>query len=60
MIENESREPFIKICSSLDEAVKSSYNSAKSGDIVIMSPGFESFDMFDDYKQRGEHFKSLI
>jgi len=60
MIENKSREPFIKICLSLNEAVKSSYDSARSGDIVIMSPGCESFDMFDDYRDRASQFVSLV
>ena len=60
MTENESREPFIKICSRLDEAVKYSHDSAKSGDIVIMSPGCESFDMFDDYRDRASQFINLV
>ncbi|NQU99863.1 MAG: UDP-N-acetylmuramoyl-L-alanine--D-glutamate ligase, partial [Parcubacteria group bacterium] len=60
MAETKSKEPFIKICSSLDEAVKYSHDSAKSGDIVIMSPGCESFDMFDDYRDRASQFTKLI
>lgn len=33
---------------------------ASSGDVVILSPGFPSFDMFKDFTQRGEQFKEII
>jgi UDP-N-acetylmuramoylalanine--D-glutamate ligase len=38
------------------EAVKKSYQSAKAGDVVLLSPACASFDMFDDYAHRGNIF----
>ena len=45
---------------SLNEAVKKSYISANNGDVVLFSPGCSSFDMFKDYKERGNTFKKLV
>lgn len=50
----------MKICSSLSEAVSKAYKLAKNGEVVIMSPGFESFDMFLDYRDRAQQFKKLV
>lgn len=50
----------IKIASSLREAVKLSKKIAAQNDIVILSPGAASFDMFNSYDDRGQKFKNLI
>jgi UDP-N-acetylmuramoylalanine--D-glutamate ligase len=42
---------------SMAEAVRLASQAAKSGDSVLLSPGAASFDMFKDYKERGEAFK---
>lgn len=52
--------PIIKICEGLEDAVISASKSAKKGDIVIMSPGCESFGMFIDYRDRARQFKRLV
>ena len=52
--------PIIKMCESLEEAVLSAKKSADKGDVVILSPGCESFDMFVDYRDRGRQYKSLV
>lgn len=46
--------------SSLEEAVKRAKEAADKGDIVLFSPGYASFDMFKNYEERGEKFKSLV
>lgn len=40
----------------LQEAVTFAYESAQSGDVVLLSPGCSSFDEFKDYQDRGEKF----
>ena len=46
--------------SSMEQAVKKSYELAKNGDIVSMSPASASFDMYKDFEARGNHFKQLV
>lgn len=45
---------------SLNEAVQYAYKLGDKGDHVLLSPGCSSFDMFRDYMDRGEQFKSLV
>jgi UDP-N-acetylmuramoylalanine--D-glutamate ligase len=46
--------------SSMEEAVKLATQRAHAGDAVLMSPACASFDMFRDYKQRGEAFAAAV
>ena len=41
-------------------AVSAARNIAKSGWIVLLSPMCSSFDMFKDYKERGDVFKKAV
>lgn len=43
-------------CASLEEAVNMAKAAASAGDIVLLSPGCASQDMFSDYKERGNRF----
>ncbi len=45
---------------SLKEAVDIASNKAEKGDVVLLSPACSSFDMFKDYKERGEVFRRLV
>lgn len=45
---------------SLEEGVKRAYKMASPGDCVLLSPGCASFDMFENYEQRGRVFKSMV
>ena len=42
------------------EAVYSAFNEADTGDIVLLAPACSSFDMFKDYKQRGDAFRKAV
>ncbi len=43
-----------------EEAVLIAYQKSRIGDIVLMSPGCSSFDMFDSYEERGDYFKEIV
>ncbi len=47
-------------CNKLKEAMIEAKSITESGDIVLMSPGAESFGEFRDYRHRGERFKELF
>ncbi|MFO7663167.1 MAG: UDP-N-acetylmuramoyl-L-alanine--D-glutamate ligase [Chloroflexota bacterium] len=42
------------------EAVYVAYETARSGDVVLLSPGGTSFDDYNDFVERGEHFRLLV
>jgi len=44
----------------LNEALSLAQNYSQPGDIVLLSPGCASFDQFDNFEQRGNHFKKLV
>lgn len=44
----------------MDEAVARAAAAAAPGDTVLLSPGCASFDMFADYKARGEAFRAAV
>jgi UDP-N-acetylmuramoylalanine--D-glutamate ligase len=50
----------ITLCKSLEDAIISSKAFAKRGETVLLSPGCASFDMFKNYKERGEKFQALV
>lgn len=45
---------------SADEAVKAAYYLGKKGDVVLLSPACASFDLFDNYEDRGRQFKNAV
>lgn len=45
---------------SMSEAVKIAYKLADKGDNVLLSPACKSFDLFDDYEDRGRQFKEAV
>ncbi len=44
----------------MDEAVKTAYSHAAPGDVVLLSPANASFDMYSDYKERGQAFREAV
>ncbi len=45
---------------SANEAVQVAYHLAKKGDTVLLSPACASFDLFKNYEDRGNQFKSAV
>lgn len=48
--------PDVQRARSMDDAVARARAAARSGDVVLLSPGCASFDMFDSAEDRGEQF----
>ena len=44
----------------LKEALELAQNCSQPGDVVLLSPGCASFDQFDNFEERGDHFRSLV
>ncbi|NNC46491.1 MAG: UDP-N-acetylmuramoyl-L-alanine--D-glutamate ligase [Winogradskyella sp.] len=44
----------------MSEAVKIAYKVAESGDNVLLSPACASFDLFENYEDRGRQFKEAV
>ena len=44
----------------MEEAVKLAYHLSDKGDCVLLSPACASFDLFDDYQDRGRQFKNAV
>jgi len=46
--------------STLNQAVETSYSLASLGDIILLAPGCTSFDMFQNFEERGQKFKEAV
>ncbi len=51
--------PTISVASMAD-AVKQAYRVVSPGSVILLSPGCASFDMYDNYAQRGEDFRNAV
>ncbi|UCG28906.1 MAG: UDP-N-acetylmuramoyl-L-alanine--D-glutamate ligase [Bacteroidales bacterium] len=45
---------------SMAEAVRTAYYLGKKGDTVLLSPACASFDLFENYEDRGRQFKQAV
>lgn len=45
---------------SMEEAVSTAQKHTEEGDVILLSPGATSFDMFKNYEERGEVFKRIV
>lgn len=48
------------VCDSFEESVTKAAAYAEPGDVVLLSPGCASMDLFKNYKERGNYFKKII
>lgn len=51
--------PMERLGSSFEEVVARAREIAVEGDVVLLSPACSSYDMFDNYEERGRVFKQL-
>ncbi|MCH1554209.1 MAG: UDP-N-acetylmuramoyl-L-alanine--D-glutamate ligase [Luminiphilus sp.] len=50
----------VTLANSMSEAVEQAMAAASSGDAVLLSPACASFDMFDNYEERGRAFQASV
>ena len=61
LLEQELKDhPNVMRANDLAEAVSLAASVARPGGVVLLSPGYKSFDMFKSYEDRGERFKALV
>ena len=41
-------------------AIEAAHQSAKSGDIVVLSPACAAFDLFKNFMERGDTYKKIV
>jgi UDP-N-acetylmuramoylalanine--D-glutamate ligase len=53
-------QPVIREADSLEDAVKSAYELSMPGSTILFSPACASFDMFENFAERGRQFKDVV
>lgn len=59
-MENQNKKINIYLCENLKETIDIARKVAKSGQVILFSPGSASFDMFKNAYDRGNQFKKLV
>ena len=52
--------PLIVDTTSAEQAVQSAFHFANKGEVVLLSPACASFDLFQNYEDRGTSFKQAV
>jgi UDP-N-acetylmuramoylalanine--D-glutamate ligase len=61
LLEHELRDhPLVRRADSLAGAIDMAAELSRPGGVVLLSPAYKSFDMFQDFEDRGRQFKSLV
>ncbi len=56
---NERNVPIIRV-PGLEEAVRAAREMAQPSDVVLLAPACNSYDAYDNFERRGEHFRALV
>jgi UDP-N-acetylmuramoylalanine--D-glutamate ligase len=57
---DQNKRPDLHVVDTLDDAVPVAQATARPGDVVLLSPACTSFDAYDNFEERGEHFRRLV
>jgi len=52
--------PILVLERDLEGAVAAAHRLARPGDVVLLSPACTSFDAYDNFEERGRHFRELV
>lgn len=52
--------PIVRRVTTLEDAVEAARAEAAPGDVVLLSPACTSFDAYENFEQRGDHFRRLV
>jgi UDP-N-acetylmuramoylalanine--D-glutamate ligase len=47
-------------CADLEDAVRRAALAARPGEVVLLSPACASFDSFENFERRGNHFREIV
>ncbi len=56
----QQKAPNCAVVQRLDEAIELAARVAGTNSVVLLSPGGTSFDAYQDFEERGEHFRQLV
>ena len=50
----------LRRCQVLERAVAWAHEAARPGETVLLSPASASYDQYDNFEARGDHFRALV
>lgn len=54
------RVDVIRTCDNMEDCVRKAYSYAIPGEVVLLAPACSSFDLFKNYKDRGDQFRNSV
>ena len=60
LLESELAGHPVRRAGSIEDAVDAAAELAEPGGVVLLSPGYKSYDMFESYEDRGRRFKAAV